>query len=154
MENQLGLATSDIPDVIRKMELALPGIFPTQDSPYIHSCGGNGTEVDEHSFREEIERGTDIPHMLEHVLLYLLSKGTGCCSAYCGQRSTDLERGINSHYYLVVDFSSKLEALVAVDLGFELVRSWIEGRPASLNSLLALEGIRKAAAAVYGSVER
>lgn len=141
MQDHAGVSTSDIPDLIDKMQQALPGIFPDDASPYVHSCGG-GAGSPEHPFRDEIERGTDIPHLLEHVLLHLLSRRHPACSAFCGQRSIDLEQGITTHHYLVMDYPSKLEAIVAADLGFELVRAWVEGRTVSIDSATVLDGIR------------
>ena len=142
MEKRSHVSTSDIPCLTEKMEAALPGIFPAEDSPFAHVCGGADTAVSEHPFREEIARGTDIPHLLEHVLLHLLSRRMTACSAYCGQRSTDLERGITSHYYLVLDCPSKLEAVVAVDLGFKLVNSWLDGRTVTIDPASFVAAIR------------
>lgn len=143
MENEMELSTSEIPDLVRKMEFALPGIFPDDDSPLVHSCGGLGTDVEKHSFREEIERGTTIPHLLEHVIIYLLSRRSNYCSAYCGQRSVDLDQGITTHYYLVMDYTSKLEAVVAVDLGFQLISAWVEGRAVAIDPAEVLDGLRQ-----------
>lgn len=142
MEDQVGLSTADILDLPKKMELALPGVFPDEDSRFIHSCGGCESDVEEHPLREEIERGTNIPHLLEHVLLHLLSRRLNPCSGYCGQRSADIERGICSHFYLVMDYPSKLEAIVAADLGFRLVSAWIEGK--TIDPASVLTGIHEA----------
>lgn len=143
MEDQSMLSTADIPNLPDKMEAALPGIFPNENSKFIHSCGGYGTGIEAHSFREELERGTDIPHLLEHVLLHLLSRRLNSCSGYCGQRSADIERGISTHYYLVMDYPSKIEAIVAVDLGFQLINAWIEGRTITIDPASLISGIRE-----------
>lgn len=142
MEEQAELTSTDIPDLANKMEHALPGIFPDPNSRLVHACGGRGTEFEEHPFRDEVEAGTNIPHLYEHVLLHLLSRRSYACSAYCGQRSADINNGITSHYYLVLDYPSKLEAIVAVDIGFQLVSAWIEGRVVRLSSDQVLSGIR------------
>ncbi len=141
MENRSHVSTTDIPFLVEKMEAALPNIFPAEDSPFAHVCGGADTGISEHSFREEIERGTDIPHLLEHVLLHLLSRRMSACCAYCGQRGTDLESGVTSHFYLVLDCPSQLEAVVAVELGFDLVRSWLDGRTVTIDSASFVAGI-------------
>ena len=141
MEDQMDMCTSSVPKLALMMETALPDIFPDDDSPLAHSCGGEGTDVEKHTFREEIEQGTSIPHLLEHVILYLLSRRTNHCTAYCGQRAIDLEQGINTHYYLVIDYPSKVEAVVAADLGFQLVSSWVEGRAAEIDPDVVLEGV-------------
>lgn len=141
MERHIDMCTADISHLAEMMEYALPGIFPDEDSPVSHSCGGKGTDVEKHTFREEIERGTTIPHLLEHVVLHLLSRRTNHCSAYCGQRSTDFEQGIHTHYYLVMDYPSKVEAIVAADLGFQLVSSWIEGRAATIDPDVVMSGV-------------
>ncbi len=143
MEDKLELTTSQIPNIERMMEYALPGIFPDDDSPLAHSCGGAGTEHEKHTFREEIEAGTNIPHLLEHVVLYLLSRRTNHCSAYCGQRSGDIEAGINTHFYLVTDYPSKVEAIVAADIGFQLVSAWLEGRAAKIEPEVVINGVCK-----------
>lgn len=133
MEDQINISTRNIPNITHKIEYALPGIFPTADSRLMHSCGGEGTDTAEHSFREEINNGTDIPHLLEHVIMFLLSRRTYSSSAYCGQRSIDIEHGITSHYYLVFEYSSRFEAIIAVDIGYQLVTSWIEGRTVKID---------------------
>lgn len=129
----MSLSTSDIPDLAQKMEESLPGIFPHESSHLSHNCGGGHSGIEEHSFREEIEEGTNIPHLLEHILLHLLSRRSNYCAAFCGQRSVDIERGITTHYYLVVDCPSKIEAVVAAELGFYLLEAWIEGRTAVID---------------------
>lgn len=140
MEEQAELSTADISDLPVKMEMALPGIFPNENSQFVHSCGGCGCD-EEHPLREEIERGTNIPHLFEHVLLHLLSRRQFPCSAYCGQRSVDIERGISTIYYLVMDYPSKLEAIVAADLGFKLISAWIEGNEFTLDPAVVLADI-------------
>lgn len=142
MGREMGMNTADIPGLVQKMEMALPGIFPDEDSPYLHTCGGLSTGVEVHSFRDEIKRGTDIPHLLEHVLLHLLSRRTNHCSAYCGQRATDLERGIATHYYLVVDCPSRIEGIVAADLAYNFVTSWIGNNEPIIDPAAYLDGIR------------
>jgi hypothetical protein len=141
MEEQIEMSTSEIPTLPNMMEIALPGIFPDDDSPLLHSCGGEGTDVEKHTFREEIEQGTTIAHLMEHIVLYLLSRRTNHASAYCGQRSADLELGINTHYYLVMDYPSKVEAVVAADLAFQLVSSWVQGRAVTIDPDVVLEGV-------------
>ena len=143
MEEQFGLSTQSIPGIALKMRQAIPGIFPEDGSEVVHSCGGQGTGINEHSFQEEIETGTDIPHLLEHVIMYLLSKRSNQCSAYCGQRASDIERGISTHYYIVVDCQSKLEAMVAADIGYKLVSSWLSGTTVTLDPQLMLEDMRR-----------
>lgn len=142
MEGQIDLSTNDIPDLASKLELALPGIFPDDSSPVAHSCGGNGSGIEKHTFREEIEAGTNIPHLLEHVVMHLMSRRCNHGTAYCGQRSIDLEKGILTHYYIVLDYPSKLEAIVAADLGFQLVSSWLHGRTVQIDPGVVLDGIR------------
>lgn len=143
MEDQYNVSTGQIPGLVQKISSAIPGIFPEDGSEIVHTCGGHGTGIEEHSFREEIERGTDIPHLLEHVIMYLLSKRTKHCSAYCGQRSSDIERGITTQYYLVVDCPTKLEALIAADAGFRMVSSWLNGNNVTIDPRLILENMRK-----------
>jgi len=143
MEDQLELSTKDIPNLAQKLEIALPGIFPDESSPLSHSCGGKGTDVEKHTFREEIENGINIPHLMEHVMLHLLSRRCNHCSAYCGQRSVDLDQGIETHYYLVMDYPSKLEAIVAADLAFQIVSAWIEDRTVTIDPAVVLDGIRQ-----------
>jgi len=143
MEGQANLSTRDIPDIAEKIETALPDIFPKAGSAVDHSCGGNGTEIEQHSFREEVDRGMSIPHLLEHVLLHLLSRRSNRCTAYCGQRSADLERGITTHYWLVLDYPTKLEAIIAADLGFQLVSAWVEGRTVRIDPAVVLDGLRE-----------
>lgn len=150
MEESAGLMTSGIPGLIEKMELALPGVFPEERDPLSHTCGGGGTGVPEHAFREELERGTDIPHLLEHVLLHLLSRRTCACSAFCGQRSSDLDRGITTHHYLIIDCPSQLEAVVAVEIAFGLVSAWVEGRTVTINPQAVLDGIERAIGPMVG----
>lgn len=140
MEDQLELSTNDVPCIAEKLEKALPGIFPNDDSPVDHSCGA---DAEKHTFREEMEHGTNIPHLLEHVLMYLLSRRSNHCAAYCGQRSVDLEQGIDTHYYLVMDCPSELEAVVAIDLGFQLVSALITGSEMTIDSVTVLDGIRR-----------
>lgn len=142
METQAELSTTDIPNLPAKMETALPGVFPGSDSPLAHTCGGRGTEVEEHAFREEIARGTSIPHLLEHVLLHLLSRRSNSCAAYCGQRSIDLQRGITTQYYIVLDYPSKVEAVIAADLAFNLISAWVEGRTVTIDPAAILEGVQ------------
>ncbi|MEN6520410.1 MAG: hypothetical protein ABFD46_04565 [Armatimonadota bacterium] len=144
MEDQKGLCTNDVPCIAEKLEKALPGIFPDENSPVDHSCGGRGSDVEKHSFREEIERGTNIPHLLEHVLIYLLSRRSNHCAAYCGQRSVDLEQGIDTHYYLVMECPSELEAVVAIDLGFQIVSALINGSTMVIDPVKVLDGIQRA----------
>lgn len=141
MESEINLTTHDIPNIIGKMEKALPGIFPDDSSPLAHNCGGGKFGVDEHTFKEEIENGTSIPHLLEHVLLHLLSRRSYSCSAFCGQRSVDIERGIDTHYYLVIDCPSKIEAVVASEIGFYLIQSWIKGETAVIDPTAIFAGI-------------
>ena len=143
MEEHFGLSTKSIAGLEKKMRLSLPGIFPMDGSDVVHSCGGQGTDAEEHSFYEEIESGTDIPHLLEHVIMYLLSRRTNHCSAYCGQRSSDIARGISTHYYIVVDCHSKLEAMIAADVGFRLISSWLTGDAVTIDPHLMLEDMRK-----------
>lgn len=143
MEDHYELSTKDIPSLSDMLEQALPGIFPSEDSPIDHSCGGLGSGVEKHSFKEEIENGTNIPHLLEHVLIYLLSRRLRHCAAYCGQRSVDIEQGINTHYYLVMDYPSRLEAIIAIDLGFQLISSWVDGKTVTIDQTTVLEGIRQ-----------
>lgn len=142
MQDEARLTTSHIQDLPAKMERALPGIFPDASSPYVHSCGGGTTGVPEHSFREEVERGTDLPHLMEHVLLHLLSRRMPACSAFCGQRSIDLENGITTHYYIVMDYPSKLGAVVAAELALELVSAWVEGRTVNIDATAVLTKVR------------
>lgn len=142
MENEIDLSTKDIEGLAVKMETALPGIFPDESSPFAHNCGGGKSGIDEHSFREEIDNGTSIAHLLEHVLLHLLSRRSYSCSAFCGQRSIDIERGINTHYYLVLDCPSKIEAIVAAELGLNLVLSWIKGESAMIDAVAVFAGIQ------------
>ncbi|MBI2842307.1 MAG: hypothetical protein HYX78_02800 [Armatimonadetes bacterium] len=142
MEDKNHITSADIPNIREKMEMALPGIFPDEDSPLVHSCGGRGTDIEKHSFYEEIEQGTNIPHLLEHVIIHLMSRRSNQCSAYCGQRSVDLENGVSTHYYLVMDYPSKLEAVIAADLAFQLVSAWTEGRTVTIDPVTVLEGIR------------
>jgi hypothetical protein len=141
MEDKMELSTSDIENLTDKLNTALPGIFPNETDPLVHSCGGPGTDVEKHTFHEEMERGTNIPHLLEHVLLYLLSRRSNYCSAYCGQRSVDIENGITTHYYLILEYPSKLEAVVATDLAFQMVSAWVEGKTVTIDPKLLLEGI-------------
>lgn len=141
MADHMLLSTADISDLAQKMDLALPGIFPTDCSPLSHNCGGGNSGIEEHTFREEIDIGTNIPHLLEHVLLHLLSRRSHQCSAYCGQRSIDIERGITTHYYLVLDCPSKIEAVVAVDIGFGLVNAWINGHQPTIDAGAVLSHI-------------
>lgn len=144
MEEQSGLSTLDIAGLEQKMTAALPGIFPGTSDPLTHFCGGQGTAIPEHTLREEVRRGTSIPHLLEHILLHLLSRRSLCCSAFCGQRSQDLASGLTTHYYLVLDCPSQIEAVVAVEIAFGLVSAWVEGRTVSVdpNALLRrIEGL-------------
>jgi hypothetical protein len=143
MEDQSGISTSDVPDIKEKLQVAFPGIFPDVDSLVDHSCGGHGSEREKHTFQEEIERGTNIPHLLEHVLIYLLSRRSNHCAAYCGQRSVDLDQGIDSHYYLVMDCPSKIEAIVAIDLGFQVVSALINGKTVTIDPVTVLDSIRR-----------
>jgi hypothetical protein len=136
------LTTKDIPNLMEKIERALPGIFPDEFSPIVHFCGGHGTDIEQHAFHEEVERGTNIPHLFEHILLYLLSRRSNHCSAYCGQRSIDLEQGITTHYYLVLDYPSKIEAIVAVDLGFQMLSAWVNGVTVEIDPAAVIDGIR------------
>lgn len=143
MEEAAELSTRDIPNLIHKMETALPGIFPDENSKFVHNCGGHRSADDEHSFRDELEKGTSIPHLYEHILLHLLSRRSCACSAFCGQRSIDVERGIKTHYYLVLDCPSKVEAIVASELGFHLIQSWVEGSPAMIDPEAVFAGINE-----------
>lgn len=143
MDEQMELSTKDIPGLIGKMESALPEIFPDENSQFTHNCGGGQSEIEEHSFREEIEHGTNIPHLLEHILLHLLSRRVKSCSAFCGQKSTDIEKGILTRYYLVLDCPSKIEAVVAVELAFNMLKAWIEGQEVSIDADAVFAGIRE-----------
>jgi len=141
MEGHYEHSTKDIPGLSNMLEQALPGIFPSADSPIDHSCGGLDSGIEKHSFKEEIENGTNIPHLLEHVLIYLLGRRMNQCAAYCGQRSIDIEQGINTHYYLVMDYPSKLEAIIAIDLAFQLISSWIDGKAVTIDQTAVFENI-------------
>lgn len=151
MQGKAALSTADMPGLASKMAAALPGIFPDTASPIVHTCGGGPAGGSEHPFREELERGMSIPHLLEHVLLHLLSRRTLCCSAFCGQRSADIERGITTHYYLVLDCPSELEAVVAVEIAFGLVSAWIEGRTVTVDSHAVLDRLRQTIAPMVGT---
>ncbi len=76
-------------------------------------------------------------------MLYLLSRRTNHCSAYCGQRSIDLESEIDTHHYIVMDYPSKLEAILAADSGFQLVMAWMEDRLVKIELIEVLDGIRQ-----------
>lgn len=123
--------TDGIQGLARKIETALPGMFPESDDCYAHVCGTGGSQ---HSFREEIEKGTTVVHLLEHVILHLLGRSSGRCSGFSGQRSVDLERGITDHHYIVTDYTDKIQALVAADLAFQLVSAWMAGREVRLDA--------------------
>lgn len=141
MEDMANSSTSDIPNMIDKINTALPGLFPHDDSPLSHSCGGVGSGIELHTFLEEMQEGTSIPHLLEHVVMYLLSRSSDHCSAYCGQRSEDIEHGLTSHYYLVFDCVSHIEGIIAADLGFQLVSAWVDNRKVAINPEVVIEGI-------------
>lgn len=141
MEDSANFSTASIPDLISKMETALPGIFPSEGSRLAHECGGIRSGKPIHPFRDEVKQGTDIPHLLEHIILYLLSRRTKSCSAFCGQRSIDISQGITTHYYLVLECPSKIEAIIASDIGFQLVKAWIEGRTVTIDPLTILQSI-------------
>lgn len=142
MEDENHFSTKDIPGLARKMEIAIPGIFPDDDGPLSHNCGGGKSGVTLHSFREEVEHGTHIPHLLEHVIMYLMSKRTSKCSAYCGQRSVDLDQGICTHYYMVFDYPSKVEAVVAVDLAMQVVTAWMQGKTVVIDPNDVIAGVK------------
>lgn len=139
----MGLSTSDLPGLSERIELALPGIFPTDGCEFDHSCGGSESHIEKHPFREEVEQGTNIPHLLEHILLHLLSRRSCRCAGYCGQRSIDIEEGITTHYYIVLDCPSKLEAILATDLGFQLVSAWVEGRTVTIDPAVVMDGVHQ-----------
>lgn len=132
------LLTNGIPDLVEKLESALPGIFPEEDDVYAHRCGSG---EDQHDFREEIEKGTNMPHLLEHMILHLLGRSSGRCAGFSGQRSADIERGITSHYYVVVDYGDKVQAVVAADLALQLLCAWRDGRTVRLDPDRVLESI-------------
>jgi len=131
LKGEEGLRTSEIPDLAAKLETALPGIFPQSDDMYAHMCG---TGEAQHAFREEIERGTTVVHLLEHVILHLLGRSNGRCGGFSGQRSVDQERGIKNHYYIVTDYTDKLQAVVAAELAFHLVSAWMSNRTVRLDA--------------------
>lgn len=133
LENQDRITTDQIPSLAEKMERALPGIFPDESDAMTHLCGGKDSEHEIHSFREEIQTGTTLAHLMEHMLLFLLSKRSLHCAGYTGRRSIDIEQGIHTHYYMVVEYPSKLEAVIAIDLAFDLIQAWVEDRPANIN---------------------
>lgn len=128
LEEEAGLTTADIPHLADKMQIALPGIFPDESSQTIHSCGGGLTGIPKHSLREEIAGQTSIPHLLEHILLHLLSRGSCSCGGLCGQRSVDIEQGIATRWHIIVDCPSELEGVIAVGIGFELIYAWLQGK--------------------------
>jgi hypothetical protein len=140
MEGSSSLRTGDIPDIIAKLETAFPGIFEETSKGYYHSCG-----QDEHchAFREEVERGTSIPHLLEHVILYLLGGWNGRCSGLSGQRSVDLEKGLTDHYYVVTEYNDKIEAVAASELAFCLVSAWMDGRMLRLEANGLADSVHK-----------
>jgi hypothetical protein len=142
MEDHLEFSTVQMPNLAEKMNAALPGIFPDEDSPLAHNCGGKESGIAIHPFRDEVEKGTNIPHLLEHILLFLLSKRSKHCAGYCGQRSIDIEQGILTHYYIVMDYPSKVEAVVAVDLAMQLVTSWIEGKTVVVDRDVLITGLQ------------
>lgn len=133
LEHQDEVYTNQIPDLASKMERALPGIFPREGDLMTHLCGGQDTEHEIHSFRDEVEQGTTLAHLMEHILLFMLSKRSLHCAGYTGRRSIDIERGIHTHYYMVVEYPTKLEAIVAIELAFELIKSWVDGKSVQMN---------------------
>ncbi|HUV05319.1 MAG TPA: hypothetical protein VMX94_09455 [Armatimonadota bacterium] len=144
IENESELHTTGICRLAKKMEAALPGILPQTDDAYAHVCGAGSTR---HGFREEIEKGTTVPHLIEHLILHMLGRSNSGCSGFSGQRSIDLARGIGDHYYVVTDYADKLQALVVADLAIQLVSAWMAGRTVKLEAgalLDAIEGRLKA----------
>lgn len=129
LEDQAQITTDRIPNLPSLINQALPGIFPDPDDPLAHLCGGEDTSKEIHSFREEVVQGTTLAHLMEHILLFLLSKRTFHCAGYTGRRSMDIERGIRTHYYIVVEYPSRLEAIIAIDVAFDLIKAWADGTP-------------------------
>jgi len=140
MEAEMGRRTGSIRDLAAKLEAAFPGLLAAPTSDYVHLCG-DGITKEEHPFREEIKQGTSIPHLLEHIIIHLLGRANGACTGYSGQRSSDIEQGLTSRYYIVVDCADKLEALVAADLAIQLVYAWLDGRTVRIDPDRMLAGI-------------
>lgn len=142
MEEQSVINTNQIDHLAAKIESVLPGIFIENPGDGEHLCGGRDTDRELHTFRQEIETGTNLAHLMEHLLLFLLSKRTLHCAGYSGRKSDDLQRGQNSLYYIVVEYPSKLEALVAIDYVFNLVKSWVFNQPLAITPDLYMETLQ------------
>jgi len=137
-EDGESLQASRISNLAAKLETALPGIFPQPDNGFAHMCG---TGKSRHTFRQEIERGTTVVHLLEHVILHLLSRSDGRCRGFSGQRSGDLERGITNCHYVVTHYTDKIQALVAADLAFQMVAAWVAGRTVRLDADIIVKAV-------------
>jgi hypothetical protein len=130
IEDAAELHTAAICDLQDKMETAFPGIFTSDSDAFAHMCGiGEG----QHDFRAEIEEGTTVPHLLEHVILHIIGRSSGKCSGFTGQRSSDIERGITDLHYIVTDCPDRLQAVVATDLALHVVQAWLAGRTVRLD---------------------
>ncbi len=141
MENDADISTSAIPGLAKKMEIALPGILEAPAEELQHICGL--ADTDAHDFKEEITEGTSLCHLLEHIIIYMLGRRMGRCAGFSGQRSQDIEAGLKTHHYLVVEYANKLEAIVAIDLAFQMVNAWLHDKTVSLDRDTLITGVQK-----------
>jgi len=141
MEGDAGRSTSTISGLTQKMETALPGILEAPDGELQHLCGL--AETDAHDFKEELFEGTNLCHLLEHIIIYMLGRRMGRCAGFSGQRSQDIEAGLKTHHYLVVEYANKLEAVVAIDLAFQLVNAWLQDKTVNLNRELLISSVQR-----------
>lgn len=107
----------------------LLGVLPTLQS---HRC----TAGQEGGFIEEVRKGTDFAHVLEHVLLELEHLADPERRVYRGW-TRKKEVNPESHLY-VVHYESKdvLTGRLAAILAVEVVRSLAAGRPVSVEPML------------------
>jgi hypothetical protein len=141
MGNDANISTSAIPSLVKKMETALPGILEAPAEELQHICGLAATDA--HDFKEEIIEGTGLCHLLEHLIIYMLGRRMGRCAGFSGQRSQDIETGLKTHHYLVVEYANKLEAVVAIDLAFQMVNAWLHNKTIRLNRDTLITGVQK-----------